>query len=386
MTSITLDILGLVRARIAAPPAGLATYLRRTMGSHLASASTDATDDLVLQPFPARDRPAILATSQGTVLRFAELEDSAGRGIGTLDRGRLTTAIFPGTPIRLYQDPSAAGVRRVYGLLQHGVALALRRRGAALLHGACLSDGARAIVLFGGRGAGKTRVALGLLRAGWGYVADDKLVLAQGQAHLYEPWIGIRDWHLDACPWLAERLPPDIARRKSRLRRQTRARLRVLGERHLGKRLAAPWAERLNPAANVDVARLFPNAAVLESARLHAAVHLRPATEFAVRPLATEALVRRAADLQRMAVQDWYPVSELLGTVCDERITPPPDVDLARMLAGARCAEVQVASDDAPERIGEALADLQQDRARWTQPARESCSDSNTLERTSRGR
>lgn len=363
MPELTLDIQGLVRIRVADPPAALVRQLRRDMSlflvsSSAAAASASAAFDIVVEPFRSETQPKVLATTQGTVMRFAEVEGSEGRGIGTIDRGRLTTALIPAEPLRVGYDLKRAGPRRIYGLIQQALRLALARRGCALLHAACLNDGRHTILLVGGRGTGKTRIVLGLLREGWNYVADDKVLLADGRARLYEPWIGVRDWHLDACSWVAERLPTPVARAKRPIRRHVRRYIRSLGNRWLGKRLAGPWQERWNPASNVPVEVLFPRTSILSDQRVDAVVHLRPTRDFDIRELAAEPLMRRVAAIQRSAVQDWYPFDELLAAACDTGPALPDAALLVGQLDGAACGELYMTPAVSPERVGHALGEF----------------------------
>lgn len=314
MDTLIFDVHGLIRIAVTDPPAALAARLRRDMASHqdVGAAVPDGAA-VAVAPWPDSTAPQAGRPIPGTVLQFAVVRDGGQLGIGTLDRGRLTAAIFPGRTVRVAYDRRTASPRRVYGLLLEALRLALQRRGALLLHAACLSDGARSYLVVANRGSGKTRLVLSLLERGWSYIADDKTVLAAGRAYPFEPWIGIRDWHLEALPWLAQHLPPAVRRAKAPWRRRLRRGLGAWGARRLPKRLAAAWDERMNPAINVPVTALFPEAPQPPGTRIDAIVHLVPGAETTAHALPAGEALRRVELLQRIAVQGWYPLSELLA-------------------------------------------------------------------------
>jgi hypothetical protein len=56
----------------------------------------------------------------------------------------------------------------------------LKRAGLYMLHAAGLADGGRGLLVAGASGAGKTTLCLTLLRAGFGFLADDTVFLTRG--------------------------------------------------------------------------------------------------------------------------------------------------------------------------------------------------------------
>ena len=345
---------------MAEPTAALARRLRRDMASHLvpiASSGDADTADVAVVPWDHDTRPEVRGALGGTVFQLAEIHGRGDPGIGTLDRGRLTAGILQGREVRVVYDSSRASVGRVYGLLLTALRLALYERGASLLHAACLGDGKRSFLLVGPRGAGKTRLVLGLLNRGWSYLADDKVVLTNGAALPFEPWIGIRDWHLDALPWLPGRLPRAARSGRTPHRRALRRHLRAWGERRLPKRLAGPWRQRFNRVVNVPVAEMFPHAPQPASARIDAIVHLRSGRVPRAGELNRREAIRRVSLLQRIASQDWYPLPDLLAIAVGHPIAShEPELLAGEFAPDVAGAEIEVAEDADVEAMESLLA------------------------------
>ncbi|HUT52398.1 MAG TPA: hypothetical protein VM658_03305 [bacterium] len=70
-------------------------------------------------------------------------------------------------------------------IVEPAVRVVMESKGAAMLHGAALSDGGRAVLVAGAGGAGKTTWALNWIAAGNPYLSDDFTVVKNGQALPY---------------------------------------------------------------------------------------------------------------------------------------------------------------------------------------------------------
>jgi hypothetical protein len=99
----------------------------------------------------------------------------------------------------------------VYPLLSFALAETLKRRGLYRIEAAGLCLGDRAVVLAGPKGSGKSTLALALLRAGFGYLGDDLLLLRADRPEwrvlAFPDALGIPDvsrrWFPDLAAWLA---------------------------------------------------------------------------------------------------------------------------------------------------------------------------------------
>jgi hypothetical protein len=70
-------------------------------------------------------------------------------------------------------------------IVEPAVRVVVEQKGAAMLHGAALSDGGRAVLVAGAGGAGKTTWALAWIAAGHPYLSDDFTVVQNGRALPY---------------------------------------------------------------------------------------------------------------------------------------------------------------------------------------------------------
>jgi hypothetical protein len=154
------------------------------------------------------------------------------------------------------------------------------------------------VLLTGIKGSNKTRLHLTMMRRGWDYLADDKLILHGGRAYVFQTSLLLKDEHLAGMPWLDSALP--AARRLKR-------------GRGIRRRLAA-WAARLLPgyllpvikrlhthAFRVEVTRVFPDRRVV-SAEMPTAV----AVVSRGRRLSSRLIPRNEAIAELVAVQDLH--------------------------------------------------------------------------------
>ncbi len=89
---------------------------------------------------------------------LVKLDPAVGQGIGTLLAASLTA---PTLPVDLF----------LYSLL-----LLLRRQGWYAAHAACLANEDGGCLIVADSGSGKSTLTLGLVQAGWNYLADDAVV------------------------------------------------------------------------------------------------------------------------------------------------------------------------------------------------------------------
>lgn len=134
MIGLTVDVLGATVA-VVAPP-----WLRAEL--------RDALVDL--QPGRSAERELALTESQ--------------QGLDLWDNGRV---------VRSGVDPGMAAATVVWRLN----AIACETTGHVLLHGACVAGRGGAVVLPGGRGAGKSMLAAACVRAGLSYLSDELVAL-----------------------------------------------------------------------------------------------------------------------------------------------------------------------------------------------------------------
>lgn len=161
---------------------------------HQAAADIVATDRVEPQVRPSR--PPTL--SLGSVSGWPEESQDLMRLYGASDR-HGGTVDFEARKATLWADPASANVGQdLYSMLTLSAALLLAELGRALVHaGGVVSPDGRAWLLVGDARAGKSTTCATLMRAGWGYLSDDQVVLGPSHAHRIpvEGWL--RSFHLD---------------------------------------------------------------------------------------------------------------------------------------------------------------------------------------------
>ena len=78
-----------------------------------------------------------------------------------------------GSLIQVYPEPECSDSRLGVFLMGSSMGAILHQRGCIPLHGSCVTDGSRSILLTGDSGAGKSTLAAEFLRRGWKLITDD---------------------------------------------------------------------------------------------------------------------------------------------------------------------------------------------------------------------
>ncbi|NKN33900.1 hypothetical protein [Marichromatium bheemlicum] len=242
-------------------------------------------------------------------------------------RGDPDLILDPGTPIRLFVARRAGVVKRFYNALLFAIHLSATRHGGLLLHAAALRDPAgRTALVLGPRRSRKTHLTLQLLHQGWDYLADDKLLLLDRRAHLFERRLIIRRHHLGALPWLATRLDHPSAPlmvRSHRLRRLLE-RLQHQAARHIDEKLQPRLQPLLDPAATCDLSQVFPDNRILSSARPDALFILAPGVDLDCVPLAPATQLSQLVAIEQLYLAGMGPLDAMSRYAAPE--TAPPEL------------------------------------------------------------
>jgi hypothetical protein len=195
---------------------------------------------------------------------------------------------------------------------------ALRYRGLFHLHGAAVvSPNGRRVLIPGTGGAGKTTLALALVRAGWSYLSDDAVLLRDGSPAV----IGLpREFHV--APATAAAMPEMAA--------------------HLGSTIEPGSSKRA-----VDAARLFPERRVeaMDAPEVVAFPAVEDRAESVLEPLA-------AADAMGLAIE-----SSTLVAVDGMARREEHFAALRALVDGAECFAMRSGRDvlEAPEKVATLL-------------------------------
>jgi hypothetical protein len=180
---------------------------------------------------------------------------------------------------------------------------------------------------------------LSLLRHGWDYLADDKLVLKEGTAHLFESHIAIRDHHLRGMPWLGKRM--GAAEKPQQWRLKARALAAELGRRILPKRYVTSWIRRWDRRHARPADKLFPEVDLLTDARPDLLVYLSPARGCSATRSETRRTFHRIAAVQQMMFEAFTPMEEMVRAFCDADLPDPSEI-LKRNIDGLPTVQLDV--------------------------------------------
>lgn len=347
MEDIGLNIHGLVRGAIESPPRWLAKSVNKHLERFITPDSMLADPDFTVRVESSRSNLDTVGVVPGPQHRLGCVVRDGQRGVFVLNRDRPDTGIFPAEPVIIECAGGKQSGRRTYGLILVAIDLALRRKSGMLFHGACLSRNGRTALVVGARGSCKTMLVLTLLRRGWDYLADDKMLLADGVAHLFEDILGVRDHHLLNIPWLRAKLGSVAGTGPSAIRNAVAR----AGASLLPKRYITPWERKWDERHAVRVREIFPEVNTMESLRPDILVHLRPSDRFASRPLGREDARRVCLAIQRMMFQEMTPLEDLLVSFCGVGCPALAPI-VAENLAGFDFYELDVAVRSDPEEIG----------------------------------
>jgi len=365
MTDLELELHRLVHVRLQQLSTSQVAVVRKRLG-HFRVEPTGGAPDVLCAPLPEsaamlRELTPRVAPQQVSTVWF-----EGRRVLLYSHRGHPDLILDPGTPVRLLVSRRAGAIKRFYNALLFAIHLSATRRGGLLLHAAALRDphGRTALVL-GPRRSRKTHLTLELLDRGWDYLADDKLLLHQGRAHLFEHRLVIRRHHLSALPWLAERLDgPDAPRTiRSQPLRRLLDRLQHVASRTISEKLQPLLQPLINPAFPQDLTRHLPSARILSSARPDALFVLAPGERQDCAPLAATRLLRQLVAIERLYLGGMGP----LEAMSDYAHPDPDSADLTTLLErnlagvpgfGLAVAE-QASTAELADRLARRLADLE---------------------------
>ncbi len=333
------DIHGLVTISCPRAP----DWLQRHLRGRLSAATATATDgvgggtavahqdtprpggrepDIILLPLEGHEQMPAGSALLSSPYQMLLHPFRGRRSILVLHRGRPGLVFVPGRRVEIHYRPEPSIRGRLNLFLLFAISLAMRYNRGLLFHGAAAVRNDTCLLLVGLRGSGKSQIFLHLLRHGWRFLADDKLLLHRGRAHLLAPLVGLSDHHLLLQPWLAAApgLPAFFRPPLPRLRARLHPLLRCCPPPLL------PFARRiLSPSRQVPVHCLLPDVGVEPLAAVTHLVLLENGRDLAL-AAGEEGVIRRCALVQDLVFFQMEPFIRLLR-FCDW--TPPaPEVPI----------------------------------------------------------
>jgi len=174
----------------------------------------------------------------------------------------------PSKPLTIYYTPRKGVFGRLYVLLLFAIQLVLRRKNALLFHGAAAVRDSLCVILTGLRGSGKSQLFLQMLHDDWHYLSDDKFILHDGQALMFQPLIGISDHHFSLQPWLTDQLHGKSKVKYCELSRNIRGATQRLSMHLMPKFIYDIALRYFKPVMQADVRTLFPQSELIYQKRI----------------------------------------------------------------------------------------------------------------------
>ncbi len=303
-----------------------------------------AVPDVILRDLTADTARQTVSRFRGARYTFGYTHCEGTPALVMLGRAAPIAAIVAGAPPIVYIHPATAKIGPAYVLVLFAIQQALQRAGRLMLHGACLTrpNSDNAVLFVGARGTCKTCLSLTLMRDGWGYISDDKLIVTEDGVVPFEDVIGIRDWHVEKLSWLHNRLPRNCRCGKGVLRRRLRAAVGRCGAGLLAADLAVRWRDRWSGGIRVPVSELFPETPVPPRAHVQTVIHIKPSEHVALDIVDRMATMRTIVALERMLFLDLAPLPSLLQVYCEGGEPCLQEGDVQALLASPDCRELRL--------------------------------------------
>lgn len=357
MGSVCFDCHSLLKIRAPGIPGGLNQLLCRELGlfitKHLGS---PARGDIVMEQVSNIPEPAAFSHYMGSLFGFRVIHSGGSVAAVFEHRGTPDVMVVFSDPVKIFYRDRIGIERRVYALLLFSMMRVLKKKNSLLCHGAVVRHHKKALLIAGPRGTGKTLMVLSLLRRGWDYLSDDKFMLRDNTAYIFQPFMVLRAHHFSALPWLGA-LDPGYDGFARNARRQKRIQEQIT--RFLPRKFLPSLDRFLNPCIRVGADAFSRQTRILDSVKLSAGVLICHGRQFTAVRVSREAFLNGFGLVQEMAAREFSDLEKMIcyhdsglgtddGAILDQnmaadtfvKITLSPDKDpdaMAREVA--RCLE-----------------------------------------------
>ena len=299
-TSLYLDIHSLIKVWAPDMPHEISRYLNNHLGLFSAEPCGNRKEVdillLQLQEFPTLTSSAYQLNS---LYGFWLTEYQNQQAVVFNYRGEPDIIVIFSDTIKIFYNKRLKVSSKLYGILLFCFNLVLQKKNGLLFHGAAAKDENNCILLTGHRGAKKTIFLLAMLRNGWDYLSDDKFILHDTNAYLFQTFIPILNHHFDSLPWLAEIIQNNEKfRRKAKLRKI----VRNSAQRDLPSYLF-PSIERFlyDPSLIIEVNKLFPTCKLIPSAKPSVVIVLSIGPQFKFESTSKNEIIDEMLAIQMLA-------------------------------------------------------------------------------------
>jgi len=309
--SLYLDIFSILRVWAPDLPGNIRELFCSQLG-RFARETANAPEKPDILFLPIIESPPITKASEqmSDLFGFYIADYQGGKSVVFTHKGRPDFIVVFSEPIQVFYQNRPRLVWRLYGVFLFCLRLALIRKNGLLCHGTIAEREGCSVLFTGHRGIKKTLLLLTMLRHGWDYLSDDKFVLHNGEAHIFQSFLVLRDHHFEALPWLMDVISEHRQfMRWSALRKGLRRFMRS----HLPKKLLPVSDKLFNPMLQVEVNSLFPGCKVLTSAKPSVIILLQLGIKFDIIKTSREEIINDMALIQRLAFQESIVLEDMIA-------------------------------------------------------------------------
>ena len=302
-TSLYLDIHSIIKVWAPDIPKEICNFLNKRLGSFTLSSyhNPEEADILLLQ---LKENPMLDSSLNrwNSLYGFWFTEYEKQLAIVFNYKGKSDVVIIFSKVIKILYTNRPKMSRRLYGILLFCLKLAINSKNGVLFHGAIARKGNNSVLLTGHRGTRKTMLLLTMLKNGWDYLSDDKFVLHNHNAYLFQNFIALQDHHFEALPWLREKMP--VNRRFSKLSALLRKNAGTFAQKHVHKHLLHGIDRFCNPSVHIQGDELFPSCKILNSVRPSTVIALFTGPVFNIEVVSKTDIIDELALIMRLISDD----------------------------------------------------------------------------------
>lgn len=251
------------------------------------------------------------------------------------NRKKLDYIIVFDLQVQFYYIPTKTIHKRIDSIINFCIAVPLAKKNSFISYGSVLVKQDRCLLLLGAPMTGKTMTSLSLLSNGWDFISDNKYLLSDGQAFLWENTIALRPkFHLKQFPALQnnEPLSPNVGRKF-----KFKSWLIEHAYRYLPRQLLPLLDEyaAFRQYHKVQIDRIFPQVRLIERAKITDVLLLSHGEKLKVQPCRLDQCIDEVTVIQKMLIRDLSEFTDLLF-LSNKQLSIDARKILANNLSGAR--------------------------------------------------
>lgn len=331
------------------------TAVNSELSARLGNFATDSQDyshpkaDIVTRPFSSgiiRELPSdhLLSRRKFTIV---EIEGESAAVFPY--RSRPDIILVFSQPMTVWYSPRPAVASKLVDTIMYCLQLVLLRGQSMFFHGAAVQKEECTVLLTGLQGARKTLVLLNLLRQGWDFMADDRVILANNKIHLFSDKLPLMPHHFAALPWLAQQgeKASSFATKAKRLKS-----IAKWCESNLPSYLLPPLIQYYDQALMLHPHELFPACITIQEARPDNVIMMVGGSSVSAATLTAD---RAAPLLATICDIEFFPFARLEHELFVRGVAPraPSSPLLAKQLTNSVITQIRINDQETIEETTE---------------------------------